>query len=88
MMQRTVVQSARMRIADLEVGDVVNGHPEEEFGWFEVQTIRQLPSGEIVANGRSSAQAVKGSPYDLIGVQFTKVVEVKQPAPAQAATAN
>ncbi len=75
-MQRTIVQIARMRMADVQPGDIVNGHPDEELGWFEVQEIRHLPSGELVAGGRASTQAAKGSPWDLVGIQVTRKIEV------------
>ncbi len=75
-MQRTIVQIARMRLADVRPGDIVNGHPDEELGWFEVQEIRHLPSGELVAGGRASTQAAKGAPWDLVGIQMTKQIEV------------
>lgn len=91
-MQRTIVQIARMRLADVRTGDVVNGHPDDEFGWFEVRAIRQLPSGDLVAMGDSSQQSVKGSPVDLTGVQMTKQIEVHDAdsgeAPHAAASSN
>lgn len=76
-MQRTVVQIARIRIGDLERGDVVNGNPDAEVGWFVVATKRELPSGELVVTGESSADSVKGRSLDLVGVQVTKRVEVQ-----------
>ncbi len=75
-MERTVVQIARVRIADLRHGDVVNAHPEHEHGWFVVQAVRQLPSGDLVASGDTSIQAVKGQPFDLVGLQVTKTVDL------------
>lgn len=77
-MQRTIVQIARIRLADLEPGDIVNGHPDDEFGWFEVRVLRQLPSGDLVCTGDAATQSVKGSPWDLIGIQVTKQVDIPQ----------
>lgn len=77
-MQRTVVQIARMRLANIRPGDVINGHPEEEFGWFVVRGVRQLPSGDLIASGESTSQSVKGSPVDLVGIQVTKVVDIPE----------
>jgi len=54
-MQRTVVQIARVRMADLRRGDVINAKPDADQGWFMVQTMRQLPSGELVAGGASAS---------------------------------
>ncbi|MGI9623987.1 MAG: hypothetical protein ACR2PK_14215 [Acidimicrobiales bacterium] len=82
-MQRTIVQIARVRLADIRTGDVINGHPDEEYGWFEVRAVRQLPSGDLVAVGDTSQQSVKGSPVDLAGVQVTKQVDVPPGQSAQ-----
>lgn len=82
-MQRPIVQIARMRLADIRAGDIVNGHPDDELGWFEVQEIRHLPSGELVAGGRLSTQAAKGSPWDLVGFQVVKQVEVAMREPTE-----
>ena len=87
-MKRTVVQIARVRLADLRQGDVVNGHPEHEHGWFMVQALRQLPSGDLVASGDTSTQAVKGQPFDLVGLQVTKEVDVPALREPMELTAN
>lgn len=79
MTQRTIVQIARMRLADVTEGDVVNGQPDNEHGWFEVCEVRELPSGERVAAGAASTQSVKGSTWDLLGVQIAKAIEVADP---------
>ena len=73
-MERTVIQIARVRIADLRRGDVVNQHPDDDLGWFVVQDMRQLPSGELVASGTTSNQNVKGDPVDIVGLQIAKHV--------------
>ena len=89
-MERTNVQIARIRLGDINVGDIVNGHPEKESGWFQVRVVRKLPSGELVAGGASSTESVKGSRWDLLGVQITKQVNITQapiPAPRQPADA-
>ena len=78
-MQRTIVQIARMRLADIGVGDIVNGHPDREHGWFRVQVVRRLPSGELIATGAISTETVKGSRWDIVGVQITKQVDVPEP---------
>ena len=77
-MQRTVVQIARMRLADVRPGDVISNHPEEEFGWFIVRNLRQLPSGDLIASGETTSQSVKGSPVDMVGIQVTKSVDIPE----------
>lgn len=86
-MQRTVVQIARIRIGDLERGDVVNGDPDAEIGWFVVTNKRELPSGELVVSGEAAADSVKGQALDLVGVQVTKQVEVQAPKQPEAIAA-
>jgi hypothetical protein len=76
LLQRTIVQIARMRLADIIEGDIVNGQPDNEQGWFEVCEVRDLPSGERVATGAASTQSVKGATWDLLGVQIVKSIEV------------
>jgi hypothetical protein len=87
-MQRTIVQIARMRLADLQPGDIVNSNPEHELGWFEIQLIRQLPSGELVASGQTQTQTAKGMPWDLVGVQIVKQVDAPHSSPAQSASTS
>lgn len=82
-MERTIVQIARIRLGDINVGDIVSGHPEKESGWFQVRVLRKLPSGELVAGGSASTESVKGSRWDLVGVQITKQVNIA-PAPIPA----
>ena len=77
-MQRTVIQIARMRLANVRPGDVISSHPEDEFGWFVVRGLRQLPSGDLIASGESTNDSVKGSPVDLVGVQVTKMVDIPE----------
>ena len=75
-MTRTIVQIARIRLIDVEPGDIVSGRPDDEFGWFEVHSVRELPSGDLVASGPTSTQSIKGSEWDLVGIQVTKQVEI------------
>ena len=78
-MQRTFVRVATMRILDLAVGDVVNPEPDARSGWFVVEEIRRLPSGEMTVTNAASRGNVMGGPYDIVGVQVSKVVEHSGP---------
>ena len=73
-MQRTFVRIATMRILDLAVGDVVNRDAGASSGWFVVEEIRRLPSGEINATNAASKGSVMGAPHDIVGVQVAKNV--------------
>jgi hypothetical protein len=77
-MNRTIVQIARIRLIDVQPGDIVSGRPDDEFGWFEVHVVRELPSGDLVANGPASTQSIKGSEWDLVGIQVAKQVEIAE----------
>lgn len=86
-MERTVIQIARVRIADLRRGDVVNQHPDDDLGWFVVHEMRQLPSGELVANGTTAKQSLKGDAVDIVGLQIAKHIPMTASnSPASAAS--
>lgn len=74
-MQRTIVQVAMMRIIDLAVGDVMNRDPAATSGWFVVEEIRRLPSGELNVTNTSSKDSIMGAAHDIVGVQVPKIVE-------------
>jgi hypothetical protein len=74
-MERTTVHVALMRIVDLAIGDVVNRDPTAMSGWFAVDGIRRLPSGQLNVTNTSSRDSVMGADYDIVGVQVPKVVE-------------
>ena len=83
-MSRTIVQVAKVRLMDLEVGDVINAEPDALKGWFTVEDIRRLPSGELNATGAGTRHSVMGSDHDMVGVQATKIVA----GPAQSTVAS
>lgn len=74
-MQRTPVEIDTMRIIDLAIGDVINRDPTARGGWFVVDEIRRLPSGEINVTSPRSRESVMGTDHDIVGVQVPKVVE-------------
>ena len=79
-MKRTVIQIARIRLGDVEAGDVINLRPDAEHGWFPVKMIRRLPSGDLVATGENTADNVKATPWDLVGIQVAKQVDIPAPS--------
>jgi hypothetical protein len=74
-MPRTIVQVARMRIIDVAIGDVMNRDPEATSGWFVVDEIRRLPSGDLNVTGTSTRDSIMGADNDIVGVQVPKIVE-------------
>ncbi len=75
-MQRTIIELVKMRLADLEVGDVVNRDPESGEGWFRVGEVRRLPSGEVNVSSANSRSTIMGDDFDIVAVQLPRVVEV------------
>ncbi len=81
-MKRNFVKIARMRIEDVEIGDVVNRDPEKEVGWFEVERISVLFNGEIQLADRTSLITISGPYFTLVGVQFVAEAEVPTQPPS------
>ena len=75
-MQRTLVQVMQVRMADLHPGDIVNKNHDDARGWFEVKQINDLPNGGIVVEAATEKDSINGGPYDIVGVQVTKGVEI------------
>jgi len=64
-----------MRIVDLAIGDVTNHDPAATSGWFVIQEIRRLPSGDLNVTNTASNASIMGTDYDIVGVQVPKIVE-------------
>lgn len=75
-MQRTIVQVMQVRMADLVPGDIVNKNHDDARGWFEVKELSQLHNGGIAVLAHSDKDSINGTPYDIVGVQLAKVVEI------------
>ena len=71
-LQRSIVQVARIRIADAMVGDVVNREPDANRGWFEIDKIEPLHDGSWALLNVETNTSLTGSPLDIIGVQVLK----------------
>lgn len=74
-MERKIVHVAMIRIVDIAVGDVMNRDPAAMSGWFVVDEIRRLPSGQLNVTSTSSRDSIMGSDHDIVGVQVPQVVE-------------
>lgn len=80
--KRNFVKVARMRIEDVQVGDVVNRDPESELDWFEVAEITVLFNGNLQLSDHTALQTVSGSYYTIVGVQFVAPAEVPEQPPS------
>ncbi len=82
-MQRTIVQVMQVRIMDLRPGDIVNKNHADSRGWFKVIDIQELPNGDVSVIAERASDSMNSAPYDIVGVQLAKAVEI--PAAALAA---
>ena len=80
--KRNFVKIARIRIEDVQIGDVVNRDPEKEVGWFEVERISTLFNGELQLADRTSLITISGPFFTLVGVQFVSEAEVPNQPPS------
>lgn len=74
-MQRRIIKTAKVRIVDSQVGDIVNRNPDAEKGWFEVAEINTLFNGDLQLVDETSYVTITGGDNDLIGVQFAQLIE-------------
>ncbi len=83
-MQRSAIQVVKMRLGDLQTGDVVNKHPDESKGWFIVKGLQKLPNGGLSVEAMNPKDSINGQPQDLVGVQIRYAIEMPA-GPAKAA---
>lgn len=81
-MQRNFVKVARVRIEDIQVGDVVNRDPDAETGWFEVDCITVLFNDDLQLADRTELLTLSGPFFTIVGVQFVTAAEVPQQPPS------
>ncbi len=79
-MQRTIVQVMQVRMTDLRPGDVVNKNHADPRGWFKVVDIQELPNGDVSVIAERASDSMNSAPYDIVGVQLVKTVEVPNTA--------
>lgn len=66
----------QVRMSDLQPGDIVNKNHGDARGWFEVKELHELPNGGVAVQAASEKDSINGAPYDIVGVQVTKDVEI------------
>ncbi len=81
MAQRRFVKVARMRIADVEEGDVVNARPDNEEGWFAVAKKHRLFNGQLQLSDYQADKAISADDFEIVGVQFVSDAEVPDQPP-------
>ncbi|NNE72921.1 MAG: hypothetical protein HKN26_04600 [Acidimicrobiales bacterium] len=75
-MKRYIVQVARMRMADVVVGDIVNRNPDDVRSWFQVASVSLLHNGSMALADEASQNTATGKGFDIIGVQIAKAIDV------------
>lgn len=75
-MHRRIIKTAKVRLVDAQVGDIVNRNPDAEKGWFQVAEIKTLFNGDLQVADDSSYVTISGGDNDLIGVQFAQLIEI------------
>lgn len=66
----------QVRMRDIHPNDVVNKNHDDPRGWFEVRELQELPNGGVAVIGKAEKDSINGAPYDIVGVQLCKVVEI------------
>jgi hypothetical protein len=85
-MQRRIVQIAKMCVSDVRVGDAVGTDPNNTRGWFVVDEVVSLTSGDVALVGNRGRSTITANPRDVVGIQVRQTVEmaVEEPAPVAA----
>jgi hypothetical protein len=72
---RSRVEIVRIRVADVESGDVVNRRGPEKDGWIEVDRVQELDSGDLVVHDVHDRDSFTATGYDLIWMQVVLTLE-------------
>ena len=75
-MHRRIIKTAKVRIVDTQVGDIVNRNPDAEKGWFQVAEVNTLFNGDLQLADETTYITITGGDNDLIGVQFAQLIEI------------
>jgi len=66
---RSQIEIVKIRVADVESGDVVNKRGPEKDGWIEVDRVEQLESGDFVVHDILDRDSFTSVGYDLVWLQ-------------------
>jgi len=78
-MERTVVHVAKMRMIDVNVGDIVTKDPESAKGWFRVELVKTLMNGDLALADAREQLSFTGGIHDLVGVQIHSIHQLETP---------
>ena len=72
---RNKIEIVRIRVADIEGGDVVNKRGPEKNGWVEVDRVQKLDSGDLVVHDVRDRDSFTAAGYDLVWMQTVLTLE-------------
>lgn len=76
-MKRRIVRVVSTRLADVQVGDVIN-RVDDNNGWFLVASVTRLFDGRLQASDHTQLVAVSGADVDLVALQFVSEIDVPE----------
>ena len=65
-----------MCMKDVHVGDAVCSDPNSPRGWFVVDDVINLTSGDLSLVGRRGQMTITADPRDIVGIQVRQDVEM------------
>lgn len=85
MQKRRLVKVIKIRLADAQVGDVVNRDASSNEGWFEVAALDTLFNGSLQVADETTYITITGGIFDIIAIQVVTEVDLpSQPKPTAA----
>lgn len=74
--KRRLIKVVKIRLADAEIGDVVNRDASSDEGWFEVAAQETLFNGQLQVSDETTYITITGGLFDTIAVQIVTEVEL------------
>lgn len=82
MEKRRLVKVIKIRLADAQVGDVVNRYADSDEGWFQVASFEELFNGSLQVADETTYITITGGYYDTIALQVVTEVELPPQTPS------
>lgn len=77
-MERRIVQVARARAIDAQLGDIINREPEANGSWFQLSRVDELHDGKLALSDGGVNNSFAVGPLDIVGLQLVKTVAVEE----------
>ena len=76
MEKRRLIKVVKIRLADAQIGDVVNRDASSDEGWFEVAALDTLFNGSLQVSDETTYITITGGDFDTIAVQIVTEVDL------------